>query len=157
MACRKMDLPRLQRNVVLVCAVTHLAERPFFEILLFHRNQKYSSPNVWSWTASSCNRHADDCRLLSDWLVLARASAGKKAGVTYKYRSDDELIQTNQLAATFCSQRLLAPRPLGLSQDDASDIVVRFECVPAAGRPQRRSIRILRIPIEAIRNSSIFH
>jgi hypothetical protein len=55
--------------------------------------------------------------------------------VTYKYRNDDELIQTNQLAATFCSQYQLAPRPLSFTRDDAGNSIVNFECVPNAGSP----------------------
>ena len=52
--------------------------------------------------------------------------------VSYKYRNDDELIQTNQLAETFCSQYQLAPRSLGLTRDSAGSNLVNFECVPAA-------------------------
>lgn len=55
--------------------------------------------------------------------------------VTYKYHNDDELIQTNQLAATFCSQYRLAPRPLGFSHDDQGDKTINFECAPIPGSP----------------------
>jgi hypothetical protein len=50
--------------------------------------------------------------------------------VSYKYRNDDELIQTNQLAETFCSQYRLAPRSLGFTRDHAGNNLVNFECVP---------------------------
>jgi len=53
--------------------------------------------------------------------------------VSYKYSSDDELIQTNELAATFCSEYRLAPRPLGFSDDQSGNRVVNFECVPTIG------------------------
>jgi hypothetical protein len=53
--------------------------------------------------------------------------------VSYKYRSDDELIQTNQLAETFCSQYRLAPRSSGFSRDGAGNNLVNYECVPPAG------------------------
>jgi hypothetical protein len=53
--------------------------------------------------------------------------------VSYKYGNDDELIQTNQLAATFCNQYRLAPRPLGFTQDHAGSNIVNFECVPSPG------------------------
>jgi hypothetical protein len=50
--------------------------------------------------------------------------------VSYKYRNDDELIQTNQLAETFCLQYQLAPRSLGFTRDQAGNSLVNFECVP---------------------------
>jgi hypothetical protein len=53
--------------------------------------------------------------------------------VSYKYRNDDELIQTNQLAETFCSQYRLAPRSSGFSRDRAGNNLVNYECVPPTG------------------------
>lgn len=53
--------------------------------------------------------------------------------VSYKYRNDDELIQTNQLAETFCSKYQLAPRSLGFTHDSAGNNLVNFECVPVPG------------------------
>jgi hypothetical protein len=49
--------------------------------------------------------------------------------VTYTYHSDDELIQTNQLAATFCDRYQSVPQPVTFSTDTAGDRVVVFECV----------------------------
>jgi hypothetical protein len=49
--------------------------------------------------------------------------------VTYKYHSDDELIQTNQLAATFCDRYQSAPQPVNFTTDTGGDRVVVFECV----------------------------
>lgn len=52
--------------------------------------------------------------------------------VTYKYRNDDELIQANQRAITFCQQYPSSlPRTASFSNDSDGKIVV-FECVPAA-------------------------
>jgi len=53
--------------------------------------------------------------------------------VTYKYLDDNELVQTSQLAATFCSQYRLAPRSLGVARDSDGNNIVNFECVPTAG------------------------
>jgi hypothetical protein len=49
--------------------------------------------------------------------------------VTYKYHNDEELIQTNQLAATFCDRYQSAPQPVSFTTDSAGDRVVIFECV----------------------------
>jgi hypothetical protein len=51
--------------------------------------------------------------------------------VTYKYHSDEELIQVNQRAATFCNQYNFAPRPESFSNDPDGSKVVVFECVPS--------------------------
>jgi methionyl-tRNA formyltransferase len=49
--------------------------------------------------------------------------------VTYKYHNDQELLQVNQSAATFCNQYRAVPRPAGfMTGQDGSKVVV-FECV----------------------------
>lgn len=51
--------------------------------------------------------------------------------VTYKYRSDDELIQANQRAITFCQQYPSSlPRTASFSNDSDGSKIVVFECVP---------------------------
>ena len=52
--------------------------------------------------------------------------------VTYTYHDDNELIQTNQLAATFCSRYQNAAQPVRFSTDGNGDRVVVFECMPAS-------------------------
>lgn len=52
--------------------------------------------------------------------------------VTYKYRNDEELIQANQRAVTFCQQYDFAPRPESFSNDPDGSKVVVFECVPSS-------------------------
>lgn len=52
--------------------------------------------------------------------------------VTYKYLNDEELIQANQRAATFCNQYNLAPRAESFSNDKDGSKVVVFECVPSS-------------------------
>jgi hypothetical protein len=50
--------------------------------------------------------------------------------VTYKYRSDDELIQANQRAITFCQQYPSSlPRTASFSNDSDGSKIVVFECV----------------------------
>jgi len=52
--------------------------------------------------------------------------------VTYKYRSDRELLQVNQNAANFCSQYQSVPRTANFTGDPDGSKVVNFECVPQA-------------------------
>jgi hypothetical protein len=61
--------------------------------------------------------------------------------VTYKYHSDDELIQTNQLAATFCDRYQSVPQPVSFGTDASGERIVVFECTAgsAAGRPYSNS------------------
>lgn len=63
--------------------------------------------------------------------------------VTYKYRSDDELVRTNQLAATFCDRYQSVAQPVSFATDAAGDRVVVFECtatsLPGSPYPRSRS------------------
>jgi len=61
--------------------------------------------------------------------------------VTYEYRGDQELLQAQQNAVTFCNQYQSAPRPARFTSgpNDGSNHVV-FECdpsLPAAAPPQQ--------------------
>ncbi len=53
--------------------------------------------------------------------------------VSYKYRSDDDLIQANQMAAEFCSRYRSTPQPAQFATDRDGDRVVVFECVATRG------------------------
>jgi hypothetical protein len=55
-----------------------------------------------------------------------------KPTVTYKYHNDEELIQTNQSAATFCNQYRLAPQAASFANDPDGSKVVVYECVGAS-------------------------
>jgi len=58
--------------------------------------------------------------------------AASNPTVTYKYRNDDELIQANQRAITFCSQyQSSLPRTQSFANDSGGDKIVVFECVGA--------------------------
>ena len=52
--------------------------------------------------------------------------------VTYKYHSDEELIQANQRAVTFCNQYQFVPQPASFANDQDGSKVVVFECVPSS-------------------------
>ena len=49
--------------------------------------------------------------------------------VTYKYHNDDELVQSNELAAAFCSRYQAVPRSMSVMRDGSGDDVVVYECV----------------------------
>ena len=63
--------------------------------------------------------------------------------VTYKYHSDQDLVQANQSAATFCNQYQAVPRAVNFTDDwddwDGGKVVV-FECVSTtiAGAPPQQ-------------------
>lgn len=58
-----------------------------------------------------------------------RQVAASNPSVTYKYGGDQDLLQANQRAATFCSQYQAAPRTAGFSNDPDGSKIVIFECV----------------------------
>jgi len=53
--------------------------------------------------------------------------------VTYKYRDDQELVQANASAATFCSRYQSVPRTVNFATDPDGSRLVTFECVPSSG------------------------
>jgi hypothetical protein len=52
--------------------------------------------------------------------------------VTYTYHSDQDLVQTNQTAATYCSRYQSVPRAANFSTNGDGSRSVVFECVPSA-------------------------
>jgi DNA-binding CsgD family transcriptional regulator len=56
--------------------------------------------------------------------------------VTYKYRSDQELIQANQNAVTFCNRYQAFPQTVNFRNDPDGSKVVIFECVQTNPSPQ---------------------
>jgi methionyl-tRNA formyltransferase len=50
--------------------------------------------------------------------------------VTYKYHNDQELLEVNQSAATFCNQYRAVSRPASFTSEQDGSKVVVFECVP---------------------------
>ena len=58
--------------------------------------------------------------------------------VTYKYHSDQELLQVNQSATTFCNQYRAVPRSVNFTNDQDGSKGVVFECVQMmASMPQQ--------------------
>lgn len=49
--------------------------------------------------------------------------------VTYRYRTDQELLQANQNATTFCGQYQTAPRTASLTNNADGSKTAVFECV----------------------------
>jgi exopolysaccharide biosynthesis predicted pyruvyltransferase EpsI len=49
--------------------------------------------------------------------------------VTYNYRTDQELIQANQNAATYCTQYQTTPRTANITSNPDGSKAVVFECV----------------------------
>ena len=60
--------------------------------------------------------------------------------VTFKYRNDDELIQANQRAITFCRDRQALPQTQNFSRDSNDHDIVVFECVPSLSLPSTTPI-----------------
>ena len=64
----------------------------------------------------------------------------RNPSVTYKYRTDDDLIQAGQRATTYCNQYQSIPRTVSFGNDTDGEKIVVFDCVPAsapmAPRPQ---------------------
>lgn len=52
--------------------------------------------------------------------------------VTYKYGSDQELVQANQNAATFCNRYQSVPRTANFADDPDGRKTVVFECIQAS-------------------------
>jgi hypothetical protein len=52
--------------------------------------------------------------------------------VTYQYHSDQELLQVNQSASTFCNQYHAEPRPATFTNNPDGSKIVAFECVQMA-------------------------
>jgi hypothetical protein len=52
--------------------------------------------------------------------------------VTYKYHGDNELVQANQNAATFCNRYQAVPRTVNFGTDPDGSRVVVFECLQSS-------------------------
>jgi len=96
---------------------------------------------------------ANSCRLLKVNVRTAAVLAGLMAAscaplhsspeqvqasnpsVTYKYSSDQELVQANQSAATFCNRYQSVPRATNFANDPDGSRIVVFECVQTSAAP----------------------
>jgi hypothetical protein len=90
-----------------------------FRIFLFDRRAAVALAAV---AVASCTSSS------SESLQQVRAS---NPSVTYEYGGDEELLQAQQEAVTFCSQYQSAPRPARItSSSNAGSNTVVFECDP---------------------------
>jgi hypothetical protein len=102
-------------------------------------------------TANSCRRLEVNFRAATVLAGLMVASCAppysapqqvqaSNPSVTYKYHNDQELLEVNQSAATFCNQYRAVPRPASFATGQDGSKVVVFECVqttmPMASPPQ---------------------
>lgn len=55
--------------------------------------------------------------------------------VTYRYTADQELVQANQSAASYCNQYQATPRTKTFSTETDGSKIVVFECVRVAAAP----------------------
>ncbi len=58
--------------------------------------------------------------------------AASNPTVTYQYRNDDELIQANQRAISFCEPYRTLPQAQHFSEDSEHQKTVVFECISSA-------------------------
>lgn len=65
--------------------------------------------------------------------------------VTYKYRDDDELIEANQRAITYCTQYQSLPQAQSFSRDTDGRNIVVFECVASSSLP------VAQLPVAQLR------
>jgi hypothetical protein len=61
-----------------------------------------------------------------------RQVAASNPTVTYQYRNDDELIQANQRAISFCEPYQTLPQAQHFSENSDHQKIVIFECVSSA-------------------------
>ena len=61
-----------------------------------------------------------------------RQVAASNPTVTYEYRNDDELIQANQRAISFCEPYQTLPQAQHFSENSDHQKIVIFECVSSA-------------------------
>jgi hypothetical protein len=83
--------------------------------------------------------------------------------VTYNYRTDQELLQVNQRATTYCSQYQTTPRTANITTNSDGSKTVQFECVrttsqaPASTTPsQSYSYRTDQELIQASQNADAY-
>ena len=75
--------------------------------------------------------------LLAAWAIASCAPSpssqqpvqSSNPSVTYNYRTDQELIQANERATTYCSQYQTAPRTANVTNNPDGSKAVLFECV----------------------------
>jgi hypothetical protein len=97
--------------------------------------RRFPRANVWAVAVLAAGAVAS-CGPLPSSQQPVQAS---NPSVTYNYRTDQELIQANQRATTYCSQYQTAPRTANITNNADGSKAVLFECVrttlPASAPP----------------------
>lgn len=75
---------------------------------------------------------AASCAPLSSSPQQVQSTVPSNPTVTYKYSGDQDLVQANQNAATFCNQYQSVPRTKTFSTEPNGGKLVVFECLRAA-------------------------
>jgi len=81
--------------------------------------------NVWAVALLAAGAVASCAELPSSQQPVQSSNPS----VTYNYRTDQELLQANQNATTYCSQYQTAPRTANITNNPDGSKAVVFECV----------------------------
>jgi hypothetical protein len=96
--------------------------------------RRFRRANVW--TVALAAVAAASCGPLPSSQQPVQSS---NPSVTYNYRTDEELLQANRNATTYCSQYQTVPRTANITSNPDGSKAVVFECVrttsPAATPP----------------------
>src|SRR5512132_4582985 len=81
--------------------------------------------NVWTVALLAAGAVAS----CGPWPSSQQPVQSSNPSVTYKYRTDQELLQANQNATTYCGQYQTAPRTVSLTNNPDGSKNAVFECV----------------------------
>jgi hypothetical protein len=81
--------------------------------------------NVWAVALLAAGAVAS----CAPWPSSQQPVQSSNPSVTYNYRTDQELLQANQNATTYCSQYQTAPRTANITNNPDGSKAVVFECV----------------------------
>jgi hypothetical protein len=87
--------------------------------LCFRRVNLWAVPLLAAWALASC----------ASFPSSQQPVQSTNPSVTYNYRTDQELIQVNQRATTYCSQYQTTPRTANITNNPDGSKAVVFECV----------------------------
>ena len=93
-------------------------------IMIFRRFRGWNVALLAAGAVASCSQ-----------LPSQQPVQSSNPSVTYSYRTDQELLQANQNATTYCGQYQTAPRTATLTNNPDGSKTVVFECVRTAALP----------------------
>ena len=91
-------------------------------ITIFHRFRRLNIALLAAGAVASCSQLPSSQQPVQS----------TNPGVTYNYRTDQELLKANQNATTYCGQYQTTPRTAGLTNNPDGSKSVVFECVRTA-------------------------